>query len=86
MREVIVWGFHESGHMSMCPHYGKHLKREFHQATNRRQGYIRWQIAPKNDISWKVAQKDDSGHLASGDVEVAGHLIEGERPVHPACI
>ena len=33
-----------------------------------------------------LSEKDGCSHLAGGDVEVAGHLVEGERPVHPASI
>ena len=34
--------------------------------------------------SYKVGQQDVSRHLAGGDMEVAGDLVEGESPVHPA--
>ena len=33
-----------------------------------------------------LSEKDGCSHLAGGDVEVAGNLVEGERPVHPASI
>ena len=40
----------------------------------------------KNMVLKKISEKDCCSHLAGGDVEVAGHLVEGERPVHPASI
>ena len=40
----------------------------------------------KNMVLKKNSEKDCCSHLAGGDVEVAGHLVEGERPMHPGTI
>ena len=60
--------------MSVGSHYRKHLKRAVAKDT-----FLAKSLK-------KLAKKDDSHHLAGSDMEVAGHLVEGERPVHPASV